>query len=94
MALEQRETRTRDTRRAPIMKSLSDEHINDSSEDLPERFVLEDEQHPETLSKRGRGRPKGAKNKRSPTPEGHIPPEERYFYQNRPGPPQVSKIIL
>ncbi|RVX71070.1 hypothetical protein B0A52_03435 [Exophiala mesophila] len=37
-----------------------------------------------------RGRPKGAKNKRSPTPEGDIPPEERYFYQNRAGPPQIS----
>ncbi|KIV77001.1 hypothetical protein PV11_08843 [Exophiala sideris] len=37
-----------------------------------------------------RGRPKGAKNKRSPTPEGDIPPEERYFFQNRAGPPQVS----
>lgn len=37
-----------------------------------------------------RGRPKGAKNKRSPTPEGDIAPEERYFYQNRAGPPQIS----
>ena len=27
---------------------------------------------------------------RSPTPEGDIPPEERYFYQNRSGPRQVS----
>ncbi|OAP61350.1 hypothetical protein AYL99_03553 [Fonsecaea erecta] len=37
-----------------------------------------------------RGRPKGAKSRRSPTPEGDIPPEERYFYQTRAGPPQVS----
>ncbi|KAL2426592.1 hypothetical protein ABEF95_010354 [Exophiala dermatitidis] len=37
-----------------------------------------------------RGRPKGAKNKRSPTPEGDIAPEERYFFQNRAGPPQIS----
>lgn len=37
-----------------------------------------------------RGRPKGAKNKRSPTPEGDIPPEERYFFQTRSGPPQIS----
>ena len=44
----------------------------------------------ETPSKRGRGRPKGAKNKREPTPEGDIPPEERYFFQNRSGPPQYS----
>ncbi|KIX09691.1 uncharacterized protein Z518_00772 [Rhinocladiella mackenziei CBS 650.93] len=37
-----------------------------------------------------RGRPKGAKNKRSPTPDGDIAPEERYFFQTRSGPPQVS----
>ena len=39
---------------------------------------------------RKRGRPKGSKTKRSPTPEGDLAPEERYFWQNRPGPPQVS----
>lgn len=43
-----------------------------------------------TPGSRGRGRPKGAKNKRSPTPEGDIAPEERYFFQNRAGPPQIS----
>ncbi|KKY19202.1 putative origin recognition complex subunit [Phaeomoniella chlamydospora] len=48
----------------------------------------------ETPFKRGRGRPKGAKNRRSPTPEGNIPPEERYFYQNRSGPPQISNNTL
>jgi len=48
----------------------------------------------ETPSKRGRGRPKGAKNKRSPTPEGDLPPEERFFFQNRSGPPQVSSNTL
>lgn len=48
----------------------------------------------ETPSKRGRGRPKGAKNKRSPTPEGDIPPEERYFFQNRSGPPQISSNTM
>ncbi|KAL6243396.1 Origin recognition complex subunit 2 [Rhinocladiella similis] len=45
---------------------------------------------PTQTPSRGRGRPKGAKNKRSPTPEGNIPPEERYFFQNRAGPPQIS----
>lgn len=45
---------------------------------------------PVTPSKRSRGRPKGAKNKRSPTPEGDLPPEERYFFQNRTGPTQIS----
>ena len=43
-----------------------------------------------TPSKRGRGRPKGSRNKRSPTPEGDIAPEERYFFQNRTGPAQYS----
>lgn len=43
-----------------------------------------------TPSRRGRGRPKGAKNRRSPTPEGDIPPEERYFFQTRAGPQQFS----
>ena len=43
-----------------------------------------------TPSKRGR-KPRVPKPPaRSPTPEGNIPPEERYFYQNRSGPPQVS----
>lgn len=41
-----------------------------------------------------RGRPKGAKNFRSPTPEGDIPPHERYFFQNRPGPVQTSNNTL
>ena len=45
-------------------------------------------------SKKKRGRPKGSKNKRSPTPEGDLPPEERYFFQNRPGPPNVSNNTL
>ena len=40
--------------------------------------------------KRGRGRPKGSRNRRSPTPEGDVAPEERYFFQNRTGPPQIS----
>lgn len=44
--------------------------------------------------KRRAGRPKGAKNKRSPTPEGDIPPHERFFFQNRPGPPQTSNNTL
>lgn len=48
----------------------------------------------ETPSKKGRGRPKGSKNRRSPTPEGDIPPEERYFFQNRSGPPHVSNNTL
>ncbi|PGH03340.1 hypothetical protein AJ80_08700 [Polytolypa hystricis UAMH7299] len=44
--------------------------------------------------KRRAGRPKGAKNRRSPTPEGNLPPHERYFFQNRPGPVQTSNNTL
>ena len=44
--------------------------------------------------KRRAGRPKGAKNKRSPTPEGELPPHERYFFQNRAGPPRTSNNTL
>ena len=44
--------------------------------------------------KRRAGRPKGAKNKRSPTPEGELPPHERYFFQNRGGPPRTSNNTL
>lgn len=41
-----------------------------------------------------RGRPKGSKTKRSPTPEGDLPPHEKYFFQNRPGPVQTSSNTL
>lgn len=44
--------------------------------------------------KRRAGRPKGAKNKRSPTPEGELPPHERYFFQNRAGNPRTSNNTL
>ncbi|PYH95354.1 origin recognition complex, subunit 2 [Aspergillus ellipticus CBS 707.79] len=44
--------------------------------------------------KRRAGRPKGAKNKRSPTPEGELPAHERYFFQNRAGPPRTSNANL
>ncbi|PYI20737.1 putative origin recognition complex subunit 2 [Aspergillus violaceofuscus CBS 115571] len=44
--------------------------------------------------KRRAGRPKGAKNKRSPTPEGDLPAHERYFFQNRAGPPRTSNSNL
>ncbi|KAK8433281.1 origin recognition complex subunit 2-domain-containing protein [Phyllosticta citricarpa] len=51
---------------------------------------------PDTPSKRGRGRPKGSKNKQrkhSPPPEG-VPPHELYFYQNRPGGSKTSNNTL
>ncbi|KAJ5145989.1 uncharacterized protein N7515_000553 [Penicillium bovifimosum] len=44
--------------------------------------------------KRRAGRPKGARNKRSPTPEGELPAHERYFFQNRAGPVKTSNATL
>ncbi|KAL4935682.1 hypothetical protein BDV06DRAFT_123681 [Aspergillus oleicola] len=53
-----------------------------------------DKEKPAAAPKRRAGRPKGAKNKRSPTPEGELPPHERYFFQNRAGPPRTSNNNL
>ncbi|KAK5065281.1 hypothetical protein LTR84_001119 [Exophiala bonariae] len=74
---------------------LEDENEEDGENDEtgPERGVEEPSDNPADMpvkTPNRRGRPKGAKNKRSPTPEGDIPPEERYFFQNRSGPPQIS----
>lgn len=44
--------------------------------------------------KRRAGRPKGARNKRSPTPEGELPAHERYFFQNRAGTAKTSNATL
>jgi origin recognition complex subunit 2 len=44
--------------------------------------------------RRRAGRPKGTRTRRSPTPEGELPPHERYFFQNRAGPPQTSNNTL
>ncbi|KAH8821641.1 origin recognition complex subunit 2-domain-containing protein [Xylogone sp. PMI_703] len=50
---------------------------------------------PATPSKRGRGRPKGSKNrKRSLTPPGDLPPHELYFSQNRGGGAKTSNNNL
>ncbi|CAG8113945.1 unnamed protein product [Penicillium salamii] len=48
----------------------------------------------EKQPKRRAGRPKGARNKRSPTPEGELPAHERYFFQNRAGPNKTSNATL
>lgn len=52
------------------------------------------EKAPTETPKRRAGRPKGAKNKRSPTPEGELPSHERYFFQNRAGPAHTSNNTL
>jgi origin recognition complex subunit 2 len=81
------------------------EEILEGDDDEPAEFVMHEGAsgdagdkdvlgQAETPSKKGRGRPKGSKNRRSPTPEGDIAPEERYFFQNRSGPPHVSSHTL
>jgi origin recognition complex subunit 2 len=47
-----------------------------------------------TPSKRGRKRSRRTRETRSPTPEGDIEPEERYFFQNRAGPLQCSTNLF
>lgn len=49
---------------------------------------------PVTPSKRGSGRPKGARRKRSPTPPQNLPPHEQYFFQNRAGGVKTSNNTL
>jgi origin recognition complex subunit 2 len=68
-------------------------------EDGHEGLIAEEEgdipKEPETPSKRGRGRPKGSKNKRSPTPPlANLAPHEVYFWQNKPGSGKTSNNVL
>lgn len=51
---------------------------------------------PETPSKEAklRGRPKGKRRARSPTPPNNLPPHELYFFQNRPGGVKTSTNTL
>lgn len=64
----------------------ADDTINIDQADL--------DQLPETPSKRGRGRPKGRRKVRSPTPPTNLPPHERYFFDNRPGGIKTSNNTL
>src|SRR5271170_5700695 len=48
----------------------------------------------DTPSRKRRGRLKGSRNKRSPTPEEDLPSEERYFFQNCSNPPNTSSSTL
>ncbi|ETN40310.1 uncharacterized protein HMPREF1541_04586 [Cyphellophora europaea CBS 101466] len=70
--------------------ALAREILNDERAEARQSVEAGDTTPAATPSKRGRGRPPGAKNKRSPTPEGDIAPEERYFFQNRMGPLRIS----
>ncbi|KAK5098888.1 Origin recognition complex subunit 2 [Lithohypha guttulata] len=65
----------------PRLRTIAEDALADTIE-----VTAREDTALETPSKRGRGRPKGARNKRTPTPDGDIPPEERYFFQTRVGP--------
>ena len=69
---------------------LQEEAEAEDQQESIENADNDDATTPTATPKRGRGRPKGSRNKRSPTPEGDIAPEERYFFQNRAGPSQIS----
>lgn len=57
----------------------------------PAGGTLEDGLLPETTpSKRKRGRQKGSRKQRTPTPPSDLPPHEHYFFQNRPGGAKAS----
>jgi origin recognition complex subunit 2 len=64
------------------------------TQDAGSEDLQEVESAPTTPSKRPRGRPKGAKNKRSPTPPRDLPPHELYFAQNRGGGMKTSNNNL
>lgn len=70
--------------------NISDGDLIDELDDAPEI----DSNAPTTPSKRGSGRPKGARRKRSPTPPQNLPPQEQYFFQNRIGGIKTSNNTL
>ncbi|KAI9706823.1 MAG: Origin recognition complex subunit 2 [Bogoriella megaspora] len=79
-----------------IRDESEEEEIID--EDEAGEVVIEADQSaeiaPDTPSKRGRGRPKGSRRKRTPTPPLDLPPHERYFFQNRPSGNKTSNNTL
>ncbi|KAI9661838.1 MAG: Origin recognition complex subunit 2 [Bathelium mastoideum] len=71
----------------------AEDEANEALEALKE-LGQDQEIAPDTPSKRGRGRPKGSRKKRSPTPPSNLPPHEQYFFQNRPGGTKTSNNTL
>jgi origin recognition complex subunit 2 len=72
---------------------LSDEEEDGASQERGDEARSGAE--PEIPLKRSRGRPKGAKNRRSPTPPlADLPAHEVFFWQNRPGAGKTSNNTL
>lgn len=83
-----------DTNEAPDKISVTGNGVLESIEEESTQPAAKDAAEAAPTPKRRAGRPKGAKNKRSPTPEGELPAHERYFFQNRAGPPRTSNNNL
>ncbi|KAE8350939.1 origin recognition complex subunit 2-domain-containing protein [Aspergillus coremiiformis] len=78
-----------------ILQDENDTAVAENGNGVAKTIEAEDEANKTAPTpKRRAGRPKGAKNKRSPTPEGELPAHERYFFQNRAGPPRTSNNTL
>jgi origin recognition complex subunit 2 len=80
-----------------LAREILDEDEQDEQDGADEEDIEQNGEAtvPETPSKRGRGRPKGSKNRRSPTPPlADLPPHEIYFWQNRPGGTKTSNNTL
>jgi len=80
-----------------ILGSENDQE--DEDEDLDETVTITASASvtaPDTPSKQSklRGRPKGKRRARSPTPPDNLPPHELYFFQNRPGGVKTSTNTL
>jgi origin recognition complex subunit 2 len=76
---------------------LEDEDEDDADADPDEEHDREEDEGEPSAATPTRGRRKRAqrtREQRSPTPEGDIEPEERYFFQNRAGPPQYSTNLF
>lgn len=74
------------------------DEVDDQSSSEEHGPEVEDELQPQEAAavtpKRGRGRPKGSKKQRTPTPPPDIPAHERYFFHNRPTAAQTSTNTL
>ncbi|KAJ5238910.1 hypothetical protein N7468_003529 [Penicillium chermesinum] len=98
--LEQNEDTAWDGSQQLAEEILQDEQAEAVASDAPVESVEDAEKNPNAKdkdakpAKRRAGRPKGARNKRSPTPEGELPPHERYFFQNRAGTIKTSNTTL
>jgi origin recognition complex subunit 2 len=97
------QTPSKRTRRARLepnpdelaLNGVSDDGISEAQEDIsePEELLEEppqDDPEPQTPSKRKRGR----RAAREETPPQNLPPNERYFWDNRPGGSKTSNNTL